>query len=265
MDFKYNKSGEAANNQSLEVVLTCVDYGDFLNQTLPFILPHADRIVVVTSFTDKLTREVCRKWSVECVPTDVFTEKNESFNKGSAINVGLAMLRQNGWILHMDSDIVVPLTFRNMLAKSALDPDCLYGCNRLDVIGWEAWQKLKKSWLDSPQFSYSCLVNSSSEFPLGATLVHKQYGYMPIGFFQLWHSSYMNKYGLRYPDIRGSAEHADVQWAMRWPRKQRILLPTVRVFHLESERIKMGINWSGRKTKIFGPTVSVPKVEKYHE
>lgn len=245
------KSENDYNNQMLEAVITSVDYGDFLNQSLPFVLPHVDRVVVVTSFEDELTKEVCRKWSVECIPTDVFTEKGELFNKGSAINIGISMLRQKGWIIQLDADIVLPLTFRNMIAKSGLETDCIYGCNRMNVVGWDAWQKLKSEWHDNPQFTYSCLVDSPAEYPLGATLVHKQYGYMPIGFFQMWHSSYMHRYQLRYPDVMGSAEKDDVQWSLRWPRKQRILLPTVRVFHLESESSLMGINWNGRMTKKF--------------
>jgi hypothetical protein len=250
--YVYNKN-ESYSNQPVEVIITSVDYGDFLDQTLPFTLPHADRVVVVTSFDDSTTQEVCRKWSVECIPTDTFNEKGEVFNKGNGINIGLSMLRQNGWILSMDADIVLPLTFRNMLAKSGLDTNSIYGCNRLNVVGWDAWKKLKSDWHDNPQFAYSCLINTPSEFALGATLVHKQYGYTPIGFFQLWHSSYMNRYQLRYPNVQGSAEKDDVQWALRWPRKQRCLLPTVRVFHLESEKSEMGANWNGRTTKTFMP------------
>ena len=83
----------------LEVVTTCLNYGDFLDQTLPFNLPHIDRMVVVTGHNDLVTREVCRKWSVECVVTDCFTERGEQFNKGAAINVGLGALRQLGWVL----------------------------------------------------------------------------------------------------------------------------------------------------------------------
>ena len=248
------------NNQSLEVVITCVDYGDFLDQTLPFTLSHVDRVVVVTSFDDELTKKVCQKWSVECVPTDAFTEKGEIFNKGSAINVGLSMLRQNGWILHMDADIVLPLTTRNMLSKSALNTNSIYGCNRLNVVGWDEWQKLKSSWHDVPQFEHSCIVNTPPHYSLGGTLVHKHYGYMPIGFFQLWHSSYMNKHLLRYPDVNASAEKDDVQWAMRWTRKNRVLLPTIRVFHLESEESKMGSNWRGRKTKPFTASGKMPEI-----
>lgn len=258
--YETNSEG-VAYNQTIEVVITCVNYGDFLEQTLPFTLPHADRVVVVTSFDDDVTRGVCQKWSVECIPTDAFTEKGEVFNKGNGINIGMTMLRQTGWILSIDADIVLPLTFRNMLAKSALNPDHIYGANRLSITGWDTWHKVKSTWHDNPQFGWNCLVNTPGEFPLGATLVHKQFGFIPIGFFQMWHSSYMNRYGLRYPDVKGSAEKDDVQWALRWPRKQRVLLPTVRVFHLESEVAKMGANWKGRTTKPFTASGQLSKHE----
>lgn len=236
---------------SIEALITCVQYGDFLNQTIPFTLPHVDRLVVVTSFDDKLTQQVCRKWSVEYVMTDVFYEKGEAFNKGQGINMGLQMLRQNGWIISMDADIVLPLSCRNMLSKSHLEQDHIYGCQRHNVTGWDAWRKLKASWHEEPQFGYNYLVNTADEHPVGATLIHKQFGYAPIGYFQMWHSSWMNKHQLRYPDVQGSAEKDDVQWALRWPRKQRTLLPSIRVYHLESEEVPMGANWNGRTTKPF--------------
>jgi hypothetical protein len=237
----------------LEAVIVCLNYGDFLNESLPMNLSHIDRLVVVTSHDDITTKEVCRKWSVECVVTDVFTEKGETFNKGAAINVGLGALRQKGFVLQMDADIVLPLGFRNMLDKSALQRDCLYGAQRCNVVGYGQWRKLKHGWHDDPQFGYRYLVNSPADYPVGATLVHKQWGYCPIGYFQLWHSQYMRQYELRYPETEGSAENMDVQWAARWPRAKRILLPTVRVFHLESEAVKMGANWQGRTTRPFTP------------
>lgn len=235
----------------LEVVITSVDYGDFLNQTLPFTIGQVDRVVVVTSFEDELTKQVCRKWSVECIATDIFTEDGESFNKGQGINMGMQMLRNKGWVIAMDSDIVLPITFRHMLQKTHLHPDHIYGCNRVNVVGWDAWQDLKKNWHETPQFGYHCLLTSHEDYPLGATLVHNQFGYVPIGFFQMWNSSWVKKHNLRYPDVAGSAERDDVQWGLRWPRKNRTLLPTVRVFHLESEKSEMGKNWNGRKTKPF--------------
>lgn len=249
----YTAKPRGYNDERLEVVITCLNYGDFLAETIPFTLSQVDRVVVVTSHADELTLAVCEKWSVECVVSDAFTEHGEAFNKGSGINVGLAALRQEGWIIHLDADVVLPPQFRNMLFKSALQRHCVYGAERANVCGWNRWAALKSTLHSDPQFGYRYLVSSPPDLPIGAHVVHKQHGYTPIGFFQLWHSEYMHRHHLRYPEVEGTAENMDVQWAIRWPRKQRLLLPTVRVFHLESEAAQMGANWQGRKTKSFGP------------
>jgi hypothetical protein len=261
MNYNNNVSMLNCSIMPIEAVITCVNYGDFLTQTLPFTINQVDRLVVVTSFDDALTQQVCRKWSVEYVMTEVFFEKGEKFNKGQGINMGLQMLRQTGWVISMDADIVLPLTARNMLAKSNLHENNIYGCQRHNVIGWDAWKKLKSSWHDNPQFEYNYMVSTSNEYPAGSTLIHKQFGYAPIGYFQLWHSNWTRKYQLRYPDAQGNAENTDVQWALRWPRQNRILLPTIRVYHLESESVVMGTNWNGRMTKPFTADGTLPKIE----
>jgi len=238
----------------LEVVTVCHDYADFLAQTLPMNLPHVDRIAVVTSHGDTRTQVVCRRYSVECVVTDTIHERGQAFNKGAAINHGLAALRLTGWVLLLDADIVLPLTFRNMLGKSALDWDTIYGAERVNVGSWEAWQNFRHNhYHREPQFTQHCLVTTPGEFPIGANLVHRQYGYCPIGYFQLFHASFLRRYALRYPETEASAEQMDVQFALRWPRAQRQLLGTVRVFHLDSEPGPMGKNWNGRTTKPFTP------------
>lgn len=237
----------------IEAVITCSKYADFLRQTIPFTISQVDRLVVVTPHEDHETRRVCDEWSVECIVSDSFTEKGDVFNKGSAINIGLAGLRQKGWILHMDADIVLPVTFRNMLDKAALQRDHIYGANRANIRGYHKWQEFKKTLHEVPQFSYRYLVGTPHDLPIGDCVVHKQYGYVPIGFFQLWHSTYMHRYQLRYPDSEGSAEHMDVQWSLRWPRHKRHIVPTIRVFHLESDDATAGVNWRGRKSAYFGP------------
>lgn len=251
----------------LEVVVVCLNYGDFLAETLPYNISQVDRLVVVTHHDDNHTKEVCRKWSVECVLTDVFYEWGNTFEKGAAINMGLGALRQRGWILQLDADIVLPLTARNMLDKSGLQRDYIYGAERCNLQTYEQWKKFRASYHTDPQFGYQCMVNSPSDIPIGANLVHKQYGYCPIGYFQLWHSEYMHKHEIRYPETHGSAEETDVQWTLRWPRNKRVLLPTLRVFHLESEPCAMGTNWCGRKTKPFtedgNPPPSLPCPPRY--
>jgi hypothetical protein len=93
------------------------------------------------------------------------------------------------------------------------------------------------------------MVTPQTCFPIGSRLVHLEYGWVPIGFTQIWHSSARRT----YPIVCGSSEHSDVLFGVQWPREKRILLPEMFVFHLESESVKMGANWDGRKTKPFGP------------
>lgn len=233
--------------QHLEAMTVCVDYADFLDESLSHNLHHFDEFVVVTSHEDRATQNVCARHGVTCVETDVFTMRGEKFNKGLAINLGLAHLRHLDWVLHLDADIVVPDRFRTMLNRAHLERDCIYGADRVNVVGRELWQKVKGSGAFSRQFHHRYLVQPHSECPLGARLLHNEFGWCPIGFFQLWHSS-ANK---RYPVNQGSAEHTDVLFSLQWPVPQRRLLPTAFVYHLESERAQMGANWSGRTTKAF--------------
>lgn len=60
----------------LECVVVCVDYSDFLNWTLPFNRQLFDKMIVVTAPHDTRTQQICEKWYVECLVTDVFYEEN---------------------------------------------------------------------------------------------------------------------------------------------------------------------------------------------
>lgn len=238
----------------LEAVIVCKDYSDFLRETLPLNLPHFDDVCVVTHPDDKATKTVCNHLSVECVTTTDFTKFGNSFNKGRAINLGLNHLQQTDWLLHLDADIVLPYNFRNLLHRSELNKDDIHGADRVNVYGWDAWQKIKNSkvnpytekWFIDPGFCHAEKAPEGMRF--GARVVHAQYGYVPIGFFQLWHGSK----GMQYNYRRGAAAGADVLFPAQWPRENRILLPEVVCYHLDSElKHKIGTNWKGRKSAPF--------------
>lgn len=231
----------------LEGVLVCKDYADFLAHTLPENLPYFDRLVVVTHPGDKATRDLCSQYSVECVVTEVMHDYGDEFNKGRAIDLGLAHLKQDAWVLHLDADIVLPHNFKRLLDHARLDTRNLYGADRLDVYGYETWMKHKDR--RTPSHTRKFLVGAPDCFPLAARLLHNELGYLPIGFFQLWHGHQ------RYPIVQGSAEHTDVLFAAQWGREKRILLPEILCYHLQSvtRRERMGTNWNGRRTPRFGP------------
>jgi hypothetical protein len=232
----------------LEAVIVCVDYSDFLTHTLSENLQHLDRIVVVSHERDKATHALCRHYGVKCVDTDVMYQDGDKFNKGRAINVGLSHLKHDGWVLHLDADIRLPDQFRRLLTFSHLEDDHLYGADRLRVKGWKAWSDNKDMLVPHHKFGY--LLTPHEAFPAGARLVHGDWGYMPIGYFQMWHSSVHRD----YPVTAGSAAHSDVVFALQWQKSKRALIPSLYVYHLESDpSAYTGTNWDGRKTPHFGP------------
>ena len=230
----------------IEAVTVCVDYADFLTETIGQTLNAVDRLVVVTTPADKETQELCRKWSVDCYPTHVFFEDGDVFNKGRAINYGLAHLRHDQWILHLDADIYLPHRFRQMLRYTKLREDTIYGMDRLNTRSYENWRANK--WRTEPQHQYRFMVTPTEQFPVGSRLVHQELGFLPCGYFQLFHQSHKRVYSVN----TGGAEHSDAMFAAQW--EKRTIIPEAFCYHLESESGgAMGKNWRGRRTKRFGP------------
>lgn len=245
----------------IEAITTCVNYGDFLAHTLPHNLQHVDHMVVVTSHEDKATRDLCNHLGVVCIQTDVFTEHGDPFNKGRGINIGIAHCRNDGLLLHLDADTVLPHRFRYALNSAKPHSDCLYGADRLYVKSFEQWQKIEAA--NHPQWQDGCHVMPHKDLEKGSRILHGDYGYCPIGYFQLWGAS-QKKF---YPGSAGSSEHSDVLFALQWPRSKRILLPQMYLYHLTSEDTPMGANWLGRKTRSFCPCHSymLPKSLAYRK
>jgi hypothetical protein len=243
----------------LEAVIVCLNYGDFLAETLPLNLQHFDDVIVVTGHNDQETIRVCERNSVEHFKTDTFFDFGDKFNKGKAINLGLSNLKKTDWLLHLDADIVLPHRYRDMLRRSMLQTDCIYGADRMNVYGWENWQKLKPrltphyqdNWFIDPDFIHEWNQPKPDGIRFGARVIHKEIGWVPIGFHQLFHTSVGHR---RYNFALGSASGADVFFPAQWPRNKRILLPEVIVHHLDSEKEHAkGTNWNGRKSRRFGP------------
>jgi hypothetical protein len=237
----------------IEAVTVCSNYADFLAETVDSVLAVVDDWVVVTTPGDEATKRLCKRRGLRCLPTEVFARDGGGFNKARGINYGLSHLSGSDWILHIDADVWLPPGTRHHLLHAELDRANIYGIDRLNCVGYEAWRAFLLQHRVEPQYEWSCLVKPLSvpKLPLGARIAHRDYGgYCPLGFFQLWHGSAGKSYPITY---RGDAEHTDVLHALQWPRPRRALLPEVLAVHLESEPAPMGANWKGRSTKPFGP------------
>lgn len=237
----------------IEAVTVCVGYSGELAAVAIHNRPHFDRWIVVTRPEDEETRSVCRKFSIECVTTRDFDRK-PPFAKAMGIERGLAHLRADGWICHIDADIALPADFDAVLQDAHLDEQCIYGCDRLNVVGMDAWKRVESRGLLCQSGAWAVDLERP-DCKLGTRVANHGHGYTPIGFWQLMAGSDYNWRGFpakRYPVHHGSAARCDVQHSLQWDRRQRVLIPELLVWHLESEKARMGANWNGRTTKPFG-------------
>lgn len=167
----------------IEAVTVCVDYSDYLEEVASHNRRLLDKWVVATRPSDERTRQVCSRHSIDVVLTDDF---GTEFAKAKGINAALRQLSGDGWLLHLDGDIVLPYDFGECLEDAQLAQGNIYGCNRLCLPGWDCWVEAQKQglysrfngWLaefrDRPKGSY-----------VGGIPAGIGNGYTPIGFFQL--------------------------------------------------------------------------------
>ena len=236
----------------IEAVTVSVGYGDILAETLPLNRPHVDRLVVITKPDDHETIEVSAKYDAECLTTHAFGP-NGGFCKGAGINVGLNALDLDGWVLHLDADLVLPIHARQLLERRVLDRASIYGADRINVVGEQefATHVSERRKQDPPR----TFGTEGWWLHTIRVVFYEHGGWVPCGFFQLWKPSGT---GVRhYPEDRIAAEPAhagntDLLFAAQWPLERRVLLPELLCCHVESEQIGSGANWHGRKTRRFG-------------
>jgi hypothetical protein len=231
----------------MEAVVVCDKYADFLVHTLPHNKFLFDRIVVVTSFEDKATQRVCEFHHVECIRTDELLSRKGEFHKGKGINAGLEALSLRGWAVHLDADIYLPPQTRLLLQAADLDPAFIYGIDRFNVRGFEAWAEFQ----GVPRLQHECETYIHlGAFPMGTRVMHRHAGgYVPIGFFQLWNPGVSGVRG--YVAGHADAGRGDTLFAQQWPRSRRGFIPEIVGYHLESVDASNAANWSGRTTAPF--------------
>lgn len=246
----------------IEAVTICAGYGDFLRASAPYNRAILDRWLVVTRANDHETREVCRDHSIECLVTEDMHRAPGEFHKAKGINRGIDQLQGNDWIMHLDADIVLPYDLHQCLGNAGLRNEGIYGCDRLNVIGWDAWERVRLAGLHSRKHGW-LVQKGRADVTIGEVPAGASTGYVPIGFMQLWHGSETHRWQYprkRYPELHADAARTDAQFALQWDRHDRHFIPELTVFHLESEKAPMGANWRGRTTARFEPPKTVSAV-----
>lgn len=233
----------------ITAIVCCVNYSDFLSWFLTFNKNQFQRTIVITTPSDLQTIQVCNFHHVQCLQTNAFYEHNQVFGKAEGINEALNLLKSegyDGWICHLDSDIVLPprtMDFiKTVINETENKEKSIYSIDRFKVVGFEDWV----NFLSNPKPIYEQEVWLRSDmFTVFPRVFSKTW--VPIGYFQLWHSSQT----MEYPTTHENAARADMLFGMQWERKYRHFIPEAICFHLESELCEMGTNWNGRATKLF--------------
>ena len=125
-------------NNTFPLVGMCVSYNymDTLKFMLPINCNHFDKLYLVTQQDDIETIKFCKNFNNLEVLFYDFKNNVKQFDKFGA----LTMLQQivydkypNHWYLIIDSDIILPNNFIDILINENLNENCIYGAIRNNI------------------------------------------------------------------------------------------------------------------------------------
>ena len=207
--------------QKIDVIIVSVDYNDFLALTLESTA-NILNVTVVTSPTDFICQELCKKFGVNCIITERMYEDGAIFNKGKAINEGIKSLINPEWIILLDADIY-------------LQPDFLEAFKKVKLSSYKDLIVCKRIIIDN----YDLFLDRKNNKNVGRLERAKGFGY-----FQMFNIKNLSKASKIFPEESNDASWSDLIFRDRF--KSETELDTT-VLHLG----QTCQNWQGRKTDKF--------------
>ena len=201
--------------KKLDVIIVSVNYNDFLLVSLEHNEKIFENITVVTSSSDFLCQNICKKFGVNCVVTDIMYENGAVFNKGKAINEGIKSISNPDYILLLDADILV----MENIDIDALDEKTLYTSDRYFIPDYKSYKEYISGKIEKDNF----ILETDKGF----------------GFFQLFNYSKCET----FPESSEDASTSDILFRDKFYLKKEI---NNKVFHIGDDS-----NWKGRKSKSF--------------
>jgi hypothetical protein len=138
--------GSPVKNTSISLVGLCVSYNYM--DTLKFMLPvnylHFEKIYLITQIDDEETINFCKQFDNVVVLFYKFNWNNK-FDKYGGLNYAQKIAYTDypeSWYLIIDSDIILPNNLIDILYKENLNPECIYGTFRNNIL--KSSQLLKK-------------------------------------------------------------------------------------------------------------------------
>lgn len=114
-------------------ITICIDYADFLAQTLPHNRPLFTKYYIVTEERDAATCELARVHDCELLFTSKTHEKGAKFNKSGMMfdaQTRIHPRHTEAWIVKLDADIYLPADLWKQIDRRALNKNGIYGLTR---------------------------------------------------------------------------------------------------------------------------------------
>ena len=126
-------------NITIPLVGLCVSYNymDTLNLMLPVNYLHFEKIYLITQLDDNETIQFCKKFHNVTILFYTFKHDNLKFDKYGALNYAQKIAYTDfpeSWYLIIDSDIILPNNLISILNQENLNPNCIYGATRNNVL-----------------------------------------------------------------------------------------------------------------------------------
>ena len=223
------KSAEPQPNTVLPLIGLCVSYKytDALKFALPVNYNHFTKLYIITQEDDTDTINLCKPFeNVELVYYDFTQNGTKAFDKYGALNLLQKMVyarHPDFWYLIIDSDIILPTNFIQILLHEKLDKECLYGAYRhiakssSELLDLQSFINAKKYW------EYDNIKHFKTNIPA-------------LGCLQLY-----AKPNIFHQTIYNNAERGDITFSEA-NFKLFCNLDTMCILHLGIPQV----NWSGK-------------------
>jgi hypothetical protein len=147
-------------NNRFPIIGVCVSYNYF--DCLKFMLPvnymHFDQIYLITQEDDLQTIQFCQQFNNVTVIYYPLTSGNQPFDKFGAINGGLNIVYQkhpHSWYLILDSDVLLPNNFIDILLQENLNEECIYGAHKTIVLNTSKLLDKTTALLDNTNLNFN--------------------------------------------------------------------------------------------------------------
>jgi hypothetical protein len=243
----------------LRAIVVSVDYADILAVTLPRMRHHFKEVWVVTGPQSKKIGDLDvasadaivagRCGATKVVVTTAFWEQGAVFNKWAALEKGLDLMGREGWIAHLDADVIWPehIEWPNHLTPGMLCSPLRRMINPFSVL----------------QLSPDSLWSPPEERTWSQLPIHRNVNEW-AGYSQVYHASDPRLGKPPWHETNYThAGAADSWFQQKWPRELKVR-PAWECLHIG----EAGQNWFGRATPYLDgslPEGSEEKLRKVNE